>query len=411
MSALKDQLAATLASTFSSVRDVGPLPLVVHARCCRASMVLTETNHKGVDSDGGEWHENRRSYYLTPVYDCHGDTSKDECSVDCRRTQDTLQDQDDCHMIHQAESPSCTQQGESQRLYRTALRTFLLQYDNHILVCDAFHQGELCTASGVVFRRAPIDPSCPAVQHQFVGVTKDDGSFDDFCGSLLRSLDTLFSNENVKVILCKPDKDDTTVECSDVEFVLSASYISTNAMLSSPCNQVPEMGKPDKKLAQSECGNMSRALGHIQKLGADENSAFAFVLSLDSIALVKYDLMDTRVLWREAPNRESYDGGTQHVFPPSLFPPMWRHDLAFWETGEESFDELRLHEIIREVTDDAIKNVILMNVWTDPSTGKTSRCYREIYQSSVHAVSHDVAHRLQNAVRLTVAKEMNVELR
>ena len=410
MSALKEKLAATLARTFASVKDIGPLPLVVRQKCCKSPMVATETNPKDVDSAGG-WQENRRNYYPTSVCGCRDDgTSKDGHSVDCRRTQGPVGDQDDCYLIQQAESPSCTQQGESQGLYRSALRTSLLQYDDHILGCDAFHQGELCTANGVVFRRAPIDPSRSAVQHQFIGITKENGSFDDFCGSILRSLDMLFSDDNVKVTLCRPDKGDTAIECV-VEFVINASYVSANTMLSSPCNQVPEMGKPDKMLAQSESANVSRPLGHIQKLGAHPNSAFAFVLSLDTIAQVKYDLMDTRVLWCEVPHRESNEGRTQPSFPPSLFPPMWRHDLAFWENDEEPFDELRLHEIIREVTDDAIKNVILMNIWTDPSTGKTSRCYREIYQSSVHAVSHDVAHSLQNAVRLTVAKEMNVELR
>ena len=411
MSALKEKLAATLARTFASVKDIGPLPLVVRQKCCKSLMVATETNPKDVDSAGG-WQENRRNYYPTSVCGCRDDgTSKDGHSVDCRRTQDTVRYQDDCYLIQQGESPSCTQQGESQGLYRPALRTSLLQHDTHILGCDAFHQDELCTASGVVFRRAPIDPCRPAVKHQFIGVTKDNGSFDDFCGSLLRSLDMLFSDGNVKVALRKPDKGDAPVEWTDLEFVISASYVSANTMLSSPCNQVPEMGKPDKMLAQSESANVSHTLGYIHKLGAHPNSAYAFVLSLDSVALVKYDLMDTRVLWCEVPCRDANEGRTQPTFPPSLFPPMWRHDLAFWENDEESFDELRLHEIIREVTDDAIKNVILMNVWTDPSTGKTSRCYREIYQSSVHAVSHDVAHSLQNAVRLTVAREMNVELR
>ena len=208
--------------------------------------------------------------------------------------------------------------------------------------------------------------------------------------------------------VCKPDVCEQLVAA---EFVLRASYTSTSARVMLPCNQVPELGKPDKKLATTVADHVTQTLAYVGKLQTHQHSASMFVLSLDSIAQVKFDLADANVLWCEAPSSES-EGNAPPVCEPSLFPPMWRHDIAFWQDPEqEFFDETKLHQLIREITGDTIKNVILMNVWTDPSTGKTSRCYREIYQSSVTAVSHDLAHSLQNAVRLTVAKEMNVELR
>ena len=425
MSIVREELMAALTSMFT-VKDIGPLPLVVSEECCPA--VIAETNYNGVNpekSDAGGMDETKLSYHLTPVEGhSNASTSKDGHTVHYRQTHPTLCGPDHSSSAQHSESASCRRKvsplctsGEPrcnpQKSCRTTLRTSLLQHVNQVVGCNAFPQGALCTSVGVVCRRTLIDPNCLPVQHEFIGVMKANGSIDGFCSSLSRSLDTLLSDSNVTITLHRPDNVDICEQVVDAEFVLSASYMSANTKVTLPCNQVPELGKPDKRLAEQRSVTVSHRLGHVRTLLTHQNTAFGFVLSLDSIAQVKYDLTDTNVLWCEVPSSESNEGRAQPMCQrqPSLFPPMWRHDLAFWEDPKEIFDELKLHELIREITDDTIKNVILMNVWTDPSTGKVSRCYREIYQSSVRAVSHDLAHSLQNAVRLTVAREMNVELR
>ena len=405
----------SLTGTFASVKDVGPLPLVVSEKCC--SVVTAEMTQNGDDietSDAEGRNGSKQSYYLTPVDGVSkGNASKGEHTVQYKHTQKNfcVAKQTGSTSHTQQVSPLCPSdksQCGSHRSNRPTLRMSLLQHIDHILGSDSFQQGELCVAAGVVCKRTMIDPRCLPVQHEFIGVIRENESIDEFLKLLSQALAMLLSDGDVTVTVCKPDACEQLVAA---EFVIHASYTSASARVTLPCNQVPELGKPDKKLAETVTDHVTQTLGYVRKLQTHQHSAFVFVLSLDSIAQVKFDLADANVLWCEAPSSAS-EGNASPVCEPSLFPPMWRHDIAFWEDPEQQyFDETKLHQLIREITGDTIKNVILMNVWTDPSTGKTSRCYREIYQSSVKAVSHDLAHSLQNAVRLTVAKEMNVELR
>ena len=52
-----------------------------------------------------------------------------------------------------------------------------------------------------------------------------------------------------------------------------------------------------------------------------------------------------------------------------------------------------------------------MNVWTEPETGKTSRCYRLIYQTPDEVLSQEAARELQLTLRKVLEEDMNISLR
>lgn len=112
-------------------------------------------------------------------------------------------------------------------------------------------------------------------------------------------------------------------------------------------------------------------------------------------------------------------GALRHVFKfpspsrPSLHPPCYLHDVSFWCSERERFDEEVLMDIVRRVAGDCVQGVSCIGQYqpNPAAASRVSYCYRVVYWSSWDAVSRACAGRLQQLVRHTMEKEMAVELR
>ena len=180
ITAVRTELMTSLTGTFASVKDIGPLPLVVSEKCC--SVVTAEMTQNGDDSETSDTdgrNGSKQSYYLTPVV---GDSKdKGEHTVQCQHTQKNfcVAKQTGTSSHTQQMSPLCPSD-ESLRSNRPTLRMSLLQQVDRILCSDSFQQGELCVAAGVVCKKTMIDPRCLPVQHEFIGVIRENESIDEF---------------------------------------------------------------------------------------------------------------------------------------------------------------------------------------------------------------------------------------
>ena len=180
------------------------------------------------------------------------------------------------------------------------------------------------------------------------------------------------------------------------------------------CNQIQGTGKRAKPDQDSvKYSKSSRSTGYV---GMTHHGRQVAILDLDILSMMRYHLPDVRSLWTQDTAILSQfcdlkPADAYRYKPISLYPPLWRHDISFWENPDLQFSERQLMDIIRDVGGDALKCVLLMNVWKDPTTGRRSRCYRQVYQSYEHAISHAFAHKLQNLVRLTLTDRLAVELR
>ncbi len=186
------------------------------------------------------------------------------------------------------------------------------------------------------------------------------------------------------------------------------------------CNQVKATGSPAVVKNIPEVCPRTVNLGFIATLNniytQTEREVSLFVLHLNQIAEARYDIPDPRLLWS---TQSCFLDQFCRLKPEehygyeitSLYPPLWRHDISFWKDPDREFDEDLFLDIVADLSCDLIQNVILMNVWTDPETGRVSRCYRTVYQSCEQAAGHSLAHQFQNVIRLTVADVMGVELR
>lgn len=289
---------------------------------------------------------------------------------------------------------------------------------------------------GQVYRRVWCNPNSHPVQHEFVMLIKHEN-----LEALTEKITKITSG--VLSASCHVSVDKTPeVVPKWVEQYLSkpacieVAYKDDNTFHTHSCNQVGPSGPPSivnrdsiKQMKFSKpvafVGEVNRDTMFKKKSvdgGCDTNhdkpSLMAVIINLDSLCQIRYDIPDQRLLWSENPqffaqflNAVNHEKERRVYRPLSYHPPLWRHDLSFWEREDEMFNEEKFLDLVYDIAKDAIERVMLMNVWKDPETHRVSKCYRQIYQSHDRAISHEKAHEFQNALRLSVAKCHGVELR
>ena len=145
----------------------------------------------------------------------------------------------------------------------------------------------------------------------------------------------------------------------------------------------------------------------------------ALILFLDDIASVLFNIKEKRLLYSldnrftdQLLNSDSEDGclGCE-IKVPSLYPMTFVHDMSFWENERLEFDEIAFCDIIRNIADDIVFSVELIDKYKDPETGRFSRCYRMTFQSLDKALCYATSWKLQCLIRLEVEKHLEITLR
>ncbi|KAL4225008.1 Ferredoxin-fold anticodon-binding domain-containing protein 1 [Mactra antiquata] len=99
------------------------------------------------------------------------------------------------------------------------------------------------------------------------------------------------------------------------------------------------------------------------------------------------------------------------IKPASMYPMTFIHHMSFWENGEVKFSVLEFCDIIRDITDDVVISVELIDKYVDEDSGRTSRCYALTFQSVDKSLSYDISWKLQSLIRLEVQRRMGIVLR
>ena len=206
------------------------------------------------------------------------------------------------------------------------------------------------------------------------------------------------------------------------EVEITSSQSSNQEKMAS-CNQVDSFGslnikKVDTTNSIEKVTKLSSVVGYIGVLQKtiSQKRLLTFVINLDTVSMLRYSIPDVRLLWcnnnlfcNQFRNLSQND---PYCYQPiSLFPPLWRHDLSIWDNTGSKATKSDIIDIATDIAGDCLSEIHLRDKWIDPKTGGISWCFREVYQSPYHAISHDLAHDFQNAIRLTVAKELGVTLR
>lgn len=166
--------------------------------------------------------------------------------------------------------------------------------------------------------------------------------------------------------------------------------------------------------------------GHSPPSGRGGWLSLIFTISLDTLAVARYNIPDVRLLWsrdrhfisqfqdRKAPESVLYQ-------PICLFPPHYTHDISFWV--ESSSDEsqlvrrmgLELGRVVRRVAPSSVARVRHLETYHPAPRaaggGRVGLCYRLEYSSADGALARSTAVQLQLRVRAAMAGLEGVVLR
>ncbi|MEQ2191740.1 hypothetical protein XENOCAPTIV_001925, partial [Xenoophorus captivus] len=136
-------------------------------------------------------------------------------------------------------------------------------------------------------------------------------------------------------------------------------------------------------------------------------------LNLDLLAVLLFSVPDWRLLWSHDPRflkQFSLRPPPGTSFQPfSLHPESFSFDISFW-TGP-AWEEKRFYAIVREASRGTVEQVKLIDTFSHPDLSQTSYCYRLIYHSHTHALSHTQALRFHKQLEVLLSSRLQVTIR
>lgn len=273
---------------------------------------------------------------------------------------------------HPGRSPIDTYYFNSQQLLRT--HTSAHQVDLLRSGKEAF----LCV--GDVYRRDTVDATHYPVFHQMEGVRVFPGGND------------LDSERDLKQCL--------EMLVDDIFGKVEKRWIDAYFPFTHPSWEL-EIFYQNEWLEVLGCGVVHPAIMEAGGVSIEKgNSAWAFGLGLERLAMVLFGIPDIRLFWTEDERFTSqFKEDTITTFKPFSKHPACYKDIAFFLEDEHSFAENDFHELVRTIGGDLVESVTLVDNFVHPTTQKKSLCYRINYRSMSRNLTNEEIDRLQQAVR------------
>lgn len=299
------------------------------------------------------------------------------------------------------------------------------------------HQAELIKAGldnflivGDVYRRDEIDSKHYPVFHQLDGVR-------------LKTKDQLFSYESdLKLFDCDdtacmpggPTKQSChTFEAFKLmEHELKATlaglakelfgnqvryrWVDTTFPFTQPSWEL-EVYHNDEWLEILGCGIMMQSL--LTNVGVNNRIGWAFGLGLERIAMCLFKIHDIRLFW-------SNDSGFLNQFrnddlkSPIVYKPISQypqciHDISFWLPEDKndslSFCSNDFYDMVRNVAGDLVEQVLLVDQFTHPKSGKKSLCYRIIYRHMERTLTNEEINKVHQLIECAASDQFGVTIR
>ncbi|XP_028322876.1 ferredoxin-fold anticodon-binding domain-containing protein 1 [Gouania willdenowi] len=155
------------------------------------------------------------------------------------------------------------------------------------------------------------------------------------------------------------------------------------------------------------------SVGHVFSTHDNDRISVTASLNLDLLAVLLFSLPDWRVLWsRDQRFLDQYSlrpspGAPYRPFV--LFPEHFSFDVSFW-TGP-TWEEKRFHGAVREASCGTVQQVKLIDRFSHPDLSQTSYCYRLVYHSHTHALSHTQALKFHKHLEHLLTDQLHATIR
>lgn len=164
---------------------------------------------------------------------------------------------------------------------------------------------------------------------------------------------------------------------------------------------------------------MAQPVGLVGKVFANNggdnlsHTSITVSLNLDLLAVLLFSLPDWRLLWshdqRFLKQFASCPSPGTPFQPFSLFPEHFTFDISFW-TGP-TWEEKMFHAVVREASCGTVEQVKLIDTFSHPDLSQTSYCYRLIYHSHTHTLSHTQALQFHKHLESLLSSRLEVTIR
>jgi phenylalanyl-tRNA synthetase alpha chain len=166
----------------------------------------------------------------------------------------------------------------------------------------------------------------------------------------------------------------------------------------------------------------------MEKADVPSQLGWAFGIGLERMAMLLFEIPDIRLFWSKDERFLSQFRGLssnlenlKRFVPFSKFPACYK-DVAFWlrssssaagggQGGGQDFHENDVMEIVRDIGGDVVEDVVKVDEFTHPKTGRKSLCYRINYRSLERTLTNEEANEFHERVRGALVEKLGVELR
>lgn len=171
----------------------------------------------------------------------------------------------------------------------------------------------------------------------------------------------------------------------------------------------------DKWMELLGCGVVRDEI--LKKAGIRDHIGFAAGFGLERFGMLKYQIPDIRLFWtkdtgflHQFENKSPFDAVN---FRPFSTCPQCINDLSFWlPTGQTTeYSSNDFYDLCRTVGGDLIEQVMLVDEFTHPKTGKASHCYRIVYRAADRVLTKEEVNSIHERIAQTTKNQFNVELR
>lgn len=174
------------------------------------------------------------------------------------------------------------------------------------------------------------------------------------------------------------------------------------------------------------CGVVKQDI--MAKADVPSQLGWAFGIGLERMAMLLFEIPDIRLFWskdeRFLSQFRSLSSNLENLkrfVPFSKYPACYK-DVAFWlrsavspagggQGGGQDFHENDIMEIVRDIGGDVVEDVVKVDEFTHPVTGRKSLCYRINYRSLERTLTNEEANNYHDAVRMALVDKLGVALR
>jgi phenylalanyl-tRNA synthetase alpha chain len=160
------------------------------------------------------------------------------------------------------------------------------------------------------------------------------------------------------------------------------------------------------------CGIMRQPI--LTNSGVVDRIGWAFGIGLERVAMCLYKIPDIRLFWSNDTgflNQFKVNCNENVTYKAVSQYPQCINDLSFWLPIDKEFSSNDFYDLARNIGGDTIEQIVLVDEFTHPKSGKTSHCYRIIYRHMERTLVQSEVNFIHKEIEKNATSQLGVQVR